>query len=153
MASGTTSIGPHANGAPRSALRILVVEDDPADAHLTEAALREQLIGCEVFILATCRDALAFVERHRDAPVDIVLLDVKLPDGNGIDLLQRLQDDGRLEHTRVVVFSGARDGRQVVRAYELGASFYLVKPGDFGAYDKVVDALRRCVTTPLPEHP
>jgi diguanylate cyclase (GGDEF)-like protein len=136
---------------PRSSLRILVVEDNPADARLTLAALRNQLMGCEMFVVASCRDALAFLERHRDNPVDVVLLDVRLPDGSGLDVLQRLRDDGQLDHTRVVVFSGAHDGEQVVRAHELGASFYLLKPADLASYDTVVHAITRCVTTESPD--
>jgi diguanylate cyclase (GGDEF)-like protein len=131
---------------PYPSLRILVVEDNPADTRLTLAALRSQLPGCEMFVVTSCRDALAFLERHRDDPVDIVLLDVRLPDGSGLDVLQRLRDDGQLEHTRVVVFSGAHDGEQVVRAHQLGASFYLLKPADLASYDTVVDAITRCVT-------
>ncbi len=146
MSFDTSSIAQRMRAEARSALRILVVEDEPADARLTMTTLREQL-DCDVFMVPTRGDALAFLERHRDAPLDVVLLDLTLPDGHGLDVLQHLRDSGQLEHTRVVVFSGARDGDQIVRAYELGASFYLVKPADLGDYDKVVDAIRRCVTT------
>jgi diguanylate cyclase (GGDEF)-like protein len=132
-------------------LRILVVEDNPADTRLTLAALRNELTDCEMFVVASCCDALVFLDRHLDNPVDVVLLDVRLPDGSGLDVLQRLRDDGQLEHTRVVVFSGAHDGAQVVRAHELGASFYLLKPADLASYDAVVHAITRCVTAEPPD--
>lgn len=127
----------------RAGLRpILVVEDNGMDLDL----LRQAFAECRVAnALVTCLDgdeALRFVEAH-DQPEDpsfpvLVLLDLRLPKVDGLDVLRRMRELPAWKKMPVVVLTTSRHDADVDRAYALGGNSYIVKPVDFQAFSEIV---------------
>ncbi|MFD7921458.1 response regulator [Streptomyces sp. NPDC059740] len=131
-----------APGGERPGLEVLVVDDDRAVARV-HAAYVDRIEGFRVRAVAhTCQEALALL---RSEPVDLVLLDHYLPDGDGLDLVARIRRQG--VETDVIMVTAARDVATVRAAMRLGALHYLVKPFTFAdlrarmeAYARLLDA-------------
>jgi len=128
------------------AMRILLVDDDPAGAELTAAALAELGLGANVIKAADGEEALDYLFRrppHGDAPEAppaVVLLDLKMPKVDGHEVLRQIRDDPRLRHTRVVVLTSSDQESDIVRSRALGTDAYLVKPTSIA---ELIDALGR----------
>lgn len=121
--------------------RLLLVEDSVADAKLFRLALEE--VGSETELLrahdtAEALDLLAAVSAGEHPRPDVVVTDLNLPRGSGIDVVRRLRTDPALRTIPVVVFSSSRDDVDVATAYECGASSYVVKPLDLNRFCEVV---------------
>ena len=117
--------------------RILLVEDTPNDIELTLAALDEAHLANEVIVARDGAEALdylyargAFAERTSGHPA-VVLLDLKLPKVDGLQVLERVKSDEELRTIPVVMLTSSREERDVVRSYHLGVNAYVVKPVDF----------------------
>lgn len=123
-------------------LEILIVENDPATARLTQEAFREVGINEGVICLPDGDKALAFLRHegeHRYAPhPDLIFLDLHLPKKSGLDVLTEIKANKRLVVTPVVVVSGSDDPHEVRRAYELHASCYIRKPNDLHQFLKFI---------------
>jgi len=123
---------------------ILLVEDDPADAHLVHSALKESRVLCNLHNAADGIEALAFLRRednHRDAPKpDLILLDLNMPRMNGREFLAAIKQDEKLAAIPVVVLTTSEAERDVVASYKLGASGYITKPVDM---DQFISAIRQ----------
>ncbi|MCU0460108.1 MAG: response regulator [Bacteroidales bacterium] len=124
---------------------ILIVEDDPRDAELTLRALRKNNLANNVYVAADGEEALDFFfcrgnfsGRSLNSPPKVVLLDLKLPKVNGLEILKAIKSDNRTKHIPVVIVTSSREEPDVKRAYELGVNSYVVKPVDF---DKFVSAM------------
>jgi CheY-like chemotaxis protein len=124
---------------------ILIVEDDPRDAELTLRALRKNNLANNVYVAADGEEALdfffcrgSFSGRSLNSPPKVVLLDLKLPKVNGLEILKAIKSDNRTKHIPVVIVTSSREEPDVKRAYELGVNSYVVKPVDF---DKFVSAM------------
>lgn len=124
---------------------ILIVEDDPRDAELTLRALRKNNLANHVFVAEDGEEALDFFfcrgkfsERSLDSPPKVVLLDLKLPKVNGLEVLEAIKSDDRTKHIPVVIVTSSREEPDIKKAYELGVNSYVVKPVDF---DKFVSAM------------
>lgn len=130
----------------RSSVRVLLVEDDPGDELLVRTALRDSTTAVEVAVVPDGVEALAYLRRqgnYADAALpDLVLLDLKLPRKGGMAVLEEMKNDPELRRTPVVILSTAFTPEDVVNAYDLQASAYLVKPGDLQEYQKLMAALR-----------
>lgn len=115
-------------------LDILIVENDPAAAHLTKEAFREAGLLKSIISLPDGDEALAYLRRqgaHKLKPhPDIIFLDLHLPRKSGLEVLAEIKNSPRLAVTPVVVVSGSEDPKEVRRAYELHASCYIRKPDD-----------------------
>jgi len=117
---------------------ILLVEDNPDDVELTVMALAEAKITNQVVVARNGVEALDYLfgtgsHAGRDAsqqPV-VVLLDIKLPLLNGIDVLKRMRDDARTRRTPVVMLTSSAEERDITTTYDLGANSYVRKPVDF----------------------
>jgi CheY-like chemotaxis protein len=117
--------------------RILLVEDNRNDAELTLGALKEQNVTNEVVIMRNGADALDYLFRrgeftgHNHATPVVVLLDLKMPKVDGLEVLAQLKQDPELKKIPVVMLTSSREERDLVKSYELGVNAYVVKPLDF----------------------
>lgn len=127
---------------------ILLVEDNPDDEELTLRSLRKANIVNEVVVARDGGEALDFLfgtGKHagRDAGhmPSVVLLDLKLPKLNGIEVLHRLRADPRTRLLPVVVLTSSSEDEDMLRSYESGANSYVRKPFDFSAFATAVTQL------------
>ncbi len=127
-----------------NATKILLVEDNPDDELLTIRALKKNNIANEMVVARDGEEALAILHgEHADAsPEDrpeVVLLDLKLPKVDGLEVLRRIRSDPRTRFTPVVVLTSSKEERDIVESYELGANGYMRKPVDF---EQFIDAVK-----------
>ncbi len=114
--------------------RILLVDDDPAGAELTAAALHEIGLGDNISIASDGEEALDFLFRRGphaagpETPPSIILLDLKMPKVDGHEVLRQIRADPRLHRARVVVLTSSDQEADITRSRELGSDAYLVKP-------------------------
>lgn len=127
--------------------RILLVEDNENDVELTLAALDEFRLANEVDQARDGAEALdylyrrgRFSERPEGPPV-VVLLDLKMPKVDGLEVLRTMKSDPNLRAVPVVMLTSSREERDLVRSYELGANAYVVKPVDFQQFIESVRQL------------
>lgn len=125
--------------------RILLVEDDPNDLELTLTGLDEYNLANEVVVARDGEEALdylfhrgKFAAREDGNPV-VVLLDLKLPKVDGLEVLRRMKADESLKIVPVVILTSSREERDMVEGYRLGTNAYVVKPVDFHQF---VDAIK-----------
>jgi CheY-like chemotaxis protein len=116
---------------------ILLVEDNPKDVELTLAALEQSQLANEVVVVRDGAEALDFLYRrgaHNSRnTVDpaVVLLDLKLPKVDGLEVLAKIKGDPAMRHTPVVMLTSSREESDIVRSYELGVNAFVVKPVGF----------------------
>jgi CheY-like chemotaxis protein len=127
--------------------RILLVEDDPKDVELTLTALEEYNLANEVVVAHDGAEALdylyyrgEFASRTNDNPA-VLLLDLKLPKVDGLEVLQQIKSDENLRMIPVVVLTSSRDEKDMVRSYSLGVNAYVVKPVDFHEFVNAIKEL------------
>lgn len=126
-------------------VEILLVEDDANDMDLTLHALRRENVVNKIFVARDGEEALdflfcrgAFAERSFDHPPRIVLLDLKLPKVDGIEVLRQVKSDPRTKLIPVVILTSSKEERDVVKGYDLGANSYIQKPVDFEQFRNTV---------------
>ena len=123
---------------------ILLVEDNPNDIELTLAALDEKRPSPEVFVVNDGGEALDFLYRrgaYRTRPAAnprVVLLDVKLPKVEGLEVLERIKGDPNLKTVPVVMLTSSREERDLLRSYDLGTNAYVVKPMSYEGFIEVL---------------
>ncbi len=124
---------------------ILLAEDDAKDAELTQRALRRHNLGNRLIWVKDGEEALDFLYCRgaysgRDAShgPKLVLLDIKMPKVDGIEVLKQVKADARTRAVPVVVMTSSNEERDVLESYRLGANSYIVKPVDFAAFLEVV---------------
>jgi CheY-like chemotaxis protein len=127
--------------------RILMVEDDPNDVELTLTALAEYNLANEVVVTRDGAEALdylycrgSFATRVSDNPA-VLLLDLKLPKVDGLQVLQQIKSDEKLRMIPVVVLTSSREERDMVASYRLGVNAYVVKPVDFHEFVNAIKEL------------
>jgi len=140
--------------------KILLVEDNPDDVALTLRALRKNSITNDVVIATDGQEALDWLfcegEHATRDPKDlpaIVLLDVKLPKLDGLEVLRTLRADPRTRLHRVVMLTTSREEQDVLESYSLGASSFIRKPIDFDEFIRVVGQIGRywlIINEPVP---
>ena len=117
--------------------RILLVEDDPKDVELTLTALEEYNLANEVVVVGDGEEALDYLyrrgkfETRAEENPAVMLLDLKLPKVDGLEVLQQIKADKDLRILPVVVLTSSREEKDMVKSYELGVNAYVVKPVDF----------------------
>jgi DNA-binding response OmpR family regulator len=117
---------------------IVLVEDNPDDQALTLRALKKQNIANEIVVLQDGVEALDFL-LDPDKPVPhLILLDLKLPKVDGLQVLQRLREHPRTALLPVVVLTSSDEDRDVIEGYRLGANSYIRKPVDFNQFSEAV---------------
>jgi CheY-like chemotaxis protein len=125
---------------------ILVVEDNPMDLDLMLQAFDEHCVLNPVHVCRDGEEALQFIGRH-STPDDmnvplVVLLDLRLPKVDGIEVLRRARQLPVWKHIPFVVLTTSRENTDISRAYEMGVNSYIVKPVDFTAFTDVVKQIR-----------
>jgi DNA-binding response OmpR family regulator len=127
--------------------RILIVEDDPNDVELTLTALAEYNLANEVVVTRDGQQALdylycrgEFSTRPTGNPA-VMLLDLKLPKVDGLEVLQQIKSDERLKMVPVVVLTSSHEEKDMMRSYRLGVNAYVVKPVDFHEFVNAVKEL------------
>ena len=125
--------------------RILIVEDDPKDVELTLTALEEYNLANEVVVAHDGAEALDYLycrgdfkARSTDNPA-VMLLDLKLPKVDGLEVLKQIKSDDNMKMIPVVVLTSSREEKDMVASYKLGVNAYVVKPVDFHEF---VNAIR-----------
>jgi two-component system, response regulator len=120
---------------------IVLVEDNPDDQTLTLRALKKQNVANEIIVLNDGVEALEFL-LDPDKPLpNLVLLDLKLPKLDGLQLLRRLRSEPRTQVLPVVVLTSSDEDRDVIEGYRLGANSYIRKPVDFNQFTEAVRQL------------
>ena len=127
--------------------RILIVEDDPKDVEFTLTALEEYNLANEVVVTRDGEEALDYLYcrgnfkmRTGDNPA-VLLLDLKLPKVDGLEVLQQMKSDEKLRMIPVVVLTSSREERDMVTSYKLGVNAYVVKPVDFHEFVNAIKEL------------
>ena len=127
--------------------KILLVEDDPNDVELTLSALAENHLANEVFVVSDGEEALDYLyyqggyESREEGNPALMLLDLKLPKVDGMEVLKRVKTDPGLRMIPVVMLTSSREEQDLVRSYDLGTNGYVVKPVDFQSFVKAVSGL------------
>ena len=127
--------------------RILMVEDDPRDVELTLTALEDYNLANEVVVCRDGQEALdylysrgKFSDQVNENPA-VMLLDLKLPKVDGLEVLQQVKSDERLRMIPVVVLTSSHEEKDMMQSYKLGVNAYVVKPVDFHEFVNAVKEL------------
>lgn len=123
---------------PPNVVNILLVEDNPRDAELTIRALRKRNLANNLIAVEDGVEALDFVfgrgkyaDRSTNNQPKVILLDIKLPKMNGLEVLQAIKSNAQTQHIPVVMVTSSREDPDIKTAYRLGANSYVVKPVGF----------------------
>ena len=117
--------------------RILLAEDNAHDVELTLAALDEHNLANEVVVVRDGAEALDYLHHrgqfanHANGLPVVVMLDLKMPKVDGMEVLKQMRADASLKHIPVVMITSSREEQDLIRSYQLGANAYVVKPVDF----------------------
>jgi len=127
--------------------RILMVEDDPKDVELTMTALEGYNLANEVIVTRDGEEALdylyrrgKYITRSSDHPA-VILLDLKLPKIDGLEVLRQVKSDDKLKMIPVVVLTSSHEEKDLVSSYKLGVNAYVVKPVDFHEFVNAIKEL------------
>ena len=127
---------------------ILLVEDNQDDLELAMHALRQEKLANSIFVVRDGEEALDFLfcrgpfsERTFDHPPKLVLLDLKLPKIDGLQVLQQLKSDPRTQSVPVVMLTSSKEERDLVESYKSGVNSFIQKPVDFDQFRKTVKSL------------
>jgi two-component system response regulator len=123
------------------ALELLLVEDNPSDEELTLHVLKKHNLANRIRVVRDGAEALEYLFGANATAPKLVLLDLKLPKVNGIEVLGRIKSDPRTKRIPVVVLTSSREDRDLVNCYELGVNSYIVKPVDFVQFTESVRQL------------
>lgn len=126
-------------------IEILLIEDSPDDVELTLHALRKEKLANNIHVARDGEEALQFLfcngehqERSFDRPPRLVLLDLKIPKVDGLEVLRRLKADARTRTIPVVILTSSKEERDLAAGYGLGANSYIQKPVDFDHFRDVI---------------
>ncbi|MDB6027740.1 MAG: response regulator receiver protein [Verrucomicrobiales bacterium] len=133
---------------PHEEVEILLVEDSAEDVELTMLALQKNNLANKVHVARDGAQALDFLfcrgshtERSFVKPPRFILLDLKLPKIDGLEVLRAIKNDPRTRPVPVVVMTSSKEQRDMVEGYKLGVNSYIQKPIDFGQFREVVKQL------------
>ena len=127
--------------------RILMVEDNPRDAELSLTALEQHNLANEVVVVGDGEEALDYLHRRgnftgrANGNPAVILLDLKLPKVDGLEVLEHIKRDEELKVIPVVVLTSSREERDMVASYKLGVNAYVVKPVGFHDFVNAVKEL------------
>jgi CheY-like chemotaxis protein len=129
-------------------MQILLVEDNPNDAKLTLHALRDESLVNNIQVARDGEEALDFLfrrgefaDRRFDHPPRLVLLDLKLPKVDGLEVLREVKGDPRTQAIPIVVLTSSREENDLVESYKLGVNAYIQKPVEFDSFRRAVKQL------------
>ena len=129
-------------------VEVLLVEDNPSDAELAVRALKRKNLANKLIHVKDGAEAIDFVfaqgaytDRKVQNGPKVVLLDLKLPKVDGIEVLRRIKSDDRTRRIPVVIMTSSREERDLVECYQLGVNSYVVKPVEFEDFARAVSEL------------
>ncbi len=138
----------HSSVTMTSPAEILLVEDNPDDEMLTLRALKRNRIANEITVARDGAEALEYLfatgkytDRRIVAMPQIILLDLKLPKVDGLEVLRRIRTDNRTRIVPVIVLTSSDEDRDLLDSYTLGANSYIRKPVDFGQFVETIRQL------------
>ena len=127
---------------------ILLVEDNPSDIGLTQRALAKSQIANELVVAEDGQEALdflfgtgAYAGREMDLSLALILLDLKLPRVDGLEVLRRIRADARTQRLPVVILTSSQEEQDLAQSYDLGANSYIRKPVDFAQFAQAIQHL------------
>lgn len=130
------------------AIEILLVEDNPNDLELTLHALSKHNFANQIHVVRDGEEAMDFLfcrgkfaDRAFDNPPKMVLLDLKLPKVDGLEILRAVKSDARTKALPVVVMTSSKQQRDLVESYQLGVNSYIQKPINFAEFQEVIRQL------------
>jgi len=131
-----------------SAIEILLVEDSPQDLKLALRALKKAALANRIQVARDGAEALEFIfcegphaERRIEDTPKVILLDLKLPKVDGLEVIQRIKGDPRTQSIPIVVLTSSKEQGDVIQSYQLGVNSYIVKPVNFESFVKAVQEL------------
>lgn len=123
-------------------VEILLVEDNPDDAELTIRALKKYNLANNLLHLHDGEEALNFLfSPEHNAMPKIILLDIKMPKVDGIEVLRKIKSDPYRKILPVVVLTSSKEERDIIESYKLGVNAYIVKPVEFDKFVKAVSEI------------
>ncbi len=129
-------------------VEILLVEDNPTDVELTLRALKKNNLANKVHVVRDGAEALDYLfatgvyeKREIDKRPKVILLDLKLPKVDGLEVLKKVKSDERTKNIPVVVLTSSKEEQDRIKSYRLGVNSYIVKPVDFNQFTKAVSEL------------
>jgi two-component system, response regulator len=127
---------------------VLLVEDNPDDAGLVIRELKKNHLGNNLIHLTDGAEALDFIfgkgkyeNRNVSAKPKVILLDLKMPKVDGLQVLRSIREDERTKYIPVVVMTSSREEKDIIQSYSLGVNAYVVKPLGFDSFSKAVAEL------------
>ncbi|MFY9691437.1 MAG: response regulator [Candidatus Acidiferrales bacterium] len=129
-------------------VEILLVEDNPSDAELTIHALKKSKLANEVHLVRDGAEALDFLfcrgpfsSRRFDRAPSLILLDLKLPKVDGLQVLEEVKRDSRTRAIPIIALTSSKEETDLVKSYKLGVNSYIQKPVNFAEFQNVVQQL------------
>ena len=126
-------------------VEILLVEDNPDDEELTIMALNRYNIGNRIHVVRDGEEALDFIfatgkyaNRNHEKDPKLILLDIKLPKVDGLEVLKKVKEDPDKKRIPVVLLTSSKEERDIMAGYELGTNSYIVKPVDFSQFGEAM---------------
>jgi len=120
---------------------ILLVEDNPNDAELAIRALKKNNLANNLVHLEDGQEALDYLYDENNEMPKLILMDVKMPRVDGIEVLRKLKSDEKRKVIPVVMLTSSKEDKDIIEAYNLGVNAYIVKPVDFDQFVKAVAQL------------
>lgn len=131
-----------------NAFDILLVEDNPHDVELTKRALEKHNVANKIFVVKDGEEALEYIfsegryaNRKNKSNPRLILLDLKLPKVDGLEVLRRVKSDKNMKTIPVVMLTSSQMESDIIESYRLGVNSYIVKPVEFDAFAKSVSEL------------
>lgn len=125
----------------KNTAEILLVEDNPNDAELAIRALKKNNLANNLIHLEDGQEALDYLFNDNNEMPKLILMDVKMPRVDGIEVLRRLKSDEKKKVIPVVMLTSSKEDKDIIEAYNLGVNAYIVKPVDFDQFVKAVTQL------------
>jgi CheY-like chemotaxis protein len=129
-------------------LELLLVDDSPADVELAVRSLRRRKLADQIHVVEDGEEALDFLfcreqyaHRSFDRAPKLVLLDLKLPKVDGLEVLRAVRSDPRTKALPVVILTSSSEQRDLIEGYRLGVNAYVQKPVDFDEFRKVIEEI------------
>ena len=126
-------------------IRILIVDDDPADAEIIQELLEECATALEIHVVHDGIDALEYLRSCIHVPVpglpDLILLDLNMPRKDGREVLQEIRATEQLQHLPVIVLTTSQEEDEIELVYRLGANCYVSKPAAMADFERLVNAI------------
>jgi len=129
-------------------VEILLVEDNPNDVELTLHALKKNNLCNAIHIVRDGEEALDFIfcrnqyaDRSQGKPPKVILLDLKLPKVDGLEVLKEIKSNEKTKEIPVVILTSSREEQDIIESYALGVNSYIVKPVDFQQFTEAVQKL------------